>query len=41
MMAMTVDGKIAKTADHFPDWTSKEDKKLFAKIIFITNRQFT
>lgn len=32
MMAMTVDGKIAKTADHFPDWTSKEDKKLFAEI---------
>ena len=31
MMAMTVDGKIAKTSDHFPDWTSKEDKKLFWK----------
>lgn len=30
MMAMTVDGKIAKTSDHFPDWTSREDKKLFA-----------
>lgn len=31
-MAMTMDGKIAKTSDHFPDWTSKEDKKHFAKI---------
>ena len=30
MMAMTADGKIARTSDHFPDWTSKEDKKLFA-----------
>jgi dihydrofolate reductase len=32
MMAMTMDGKIAKNSDHFPDWTSKEDKKYFAKI---------
>jgi len=32
MMAMTADGKIAKSHDHFPDWTSKEDKELFAKI---------
>lgn len=32
MMAMTLDGKIAKTDKHFPDWTSREDKKLFAKI---------
>jgi dihydrofolate reductase len=32
MMAMTLDGKIAKTSDHFPDWTSKEDKKYFAKV---------
>jgi dihydrofolate reductase len=32
MMAMTADGKIAKTSDHFPDWTSTEDKKMFAKI---------
>lgn len=29
---MTLDGKIAKTSDHFPDWTSREDKKRFAKI---------
>ncbi|MDD5489976.1 MAG: dihydrofolate reductase family protein [Candidatus Moranbacteria bacterium] len=32
MMAMTADGKIAKTSDHFPDWTSKEDKKMFASV---------
>lgn len=32
MMAVTADGKIAKSDDHFPDWTSTEDKKLFAKI---------
>ena len=32
MMAMTLDGKIAKTDKHFPDWTSREDKKLFARI---------
>ncbi len=31
IMAMTADGKIAKSSDHFPDWTSKEDKKFFAK----------
>ncbi|MFZ2975485.1 MAG: dihydrofolate reductase family protein [Candidatus Moraniibacteriota bacterium] len=31
IMATTVDGKIAKTATHFPDWTSKEDKQFFAK----------
>lgn len=31
-MAMTVDGKIAKNSDHFPDWTSKEDKKMFMKV---------
>jgi len=32
MMALTADGKIAKSSGHFPDWTSKEDKKLFAQI---------
>ena len=31
MMAITIDGKIARSSDHFPDWTSKEDKKLFWK----------
>lgn len=32
MMAMTVDGKIAKDKTQFADWTSREDKKLFVKI---------
>ena len=32
MMAITADGLIAKSSDHFPDWTSKEDKELFQKI---------
>jgi dihydrofolate reductase len=32
MMAVTMDGKIAKNSDHFPDWTSKEDKKYFARV---------
>lgn len=32
MMAMTADGKIAKSSDHFPDWTSKEDKKMFRAV---------
>jgi dihydrofolate reductase len=32
VMAMTMDGKIAKTSEHFPDWTSREDKKYFAKM---------
>jgi len=32
LMAMTVDGKIGKSDDHFPDWTGKEDKKLFVEI---------
>jgi len=32
VMAMTLDGKIAKNSDHFPDWTSREDKKYFSQI---------
>jgi len=32
MMAVTADGLIAKNSNHFPDWTSKEDKALFQKI---------
>ncbi len=32
MMAVTADGKIAKSSDHFPDWTSPEDKKMFAAV---------
>ena len=35
VMALTVDGKIGKSPEHFPDWTGKEDKKIFAEI---TNR---
>lgn len=29
LMAMTLDGKIAKHANQFADWTSKADKKIF------------
>ena len=29
LMAVTADGKIARNSSHFPDWTSKEDKKVF------------
>ena len=32
MMAVSADGKIAKSSDHFPDWTSKEDKKMFMEV---------
>jgi len=32
LMAQTLDGKIAKHADHFPDWTGRADKRLFVKI---------
>lgn len=32
LMAVTADGKIAKSRNHFPDWTSKEDKKMFAAV---------
>lgn len=28
-MAQTLDGKIAQSADHFPDWTESADKKFF------------
>jgi len=31
-MAITLDGKIGKDSDHFPDWTGKEDKKLFVEM---------
>ncbi|MDA3815393.1 MAG: dihydrofolate reductase family protein [Patescibacteria group bacterium] len=31
VMAVTADGRIAKGSDHFPDWTSREDKQFFAK----------
>ena len=29
LMAQTLDGKIAKDANHFPDWTESADKKFF------------
>lgn len=29
LMAITIDGKIARDKDHFADWTSKEDKLNF------------
>jgi len=29
LMAITADGKIAKTSDQLADWTSKADKKMF------------
>ncbi len=32
LMAMTLDGKIARNDHHFPDWTGSADKKLFVKI---------
>lgn len=32
MMAITVDGKIAKDKSQLADWTSREDKKLFVEI---------
>ena len=31
-MVATLDGKIAKTSDHFPDWSSREDKKMFREV---------
>jgi dihydrofolate reductase len=32
VMAMTVDGKIARHGNHFPDWTGKADKQMFKQI---------
>lgn len=32
IMALTADGKIGRTSDHFPDWTEQADKKLFMSI---------
>lgn len=29
VMAQTLDGKIAQSANHFPDWTESADKKFF------------
>jgi len=32
MVAITVDGKIARSSDHYPDWTGKADKHLYVEI---------
>lgn len=32
VMAMTVDGMIAKDEAHFPNWTGKADKQLFKRV---------
>lgn len=32
LMAMTLDGKIGRSPDHFPDWTGTADKKLFVDL---------
>jgi dihydrofolate reductase len=32
IMAMTVDGIIGVSDDHFPNWTSKSDKRLFKEV---------
>ena len=32
MVAITADGKIARDAGHYPDWTGSADKKLYVEI---------
>ena len=32
MVAITVDGKIARASDHYPDWTGKADKRFYVEI---------
>jgi dihydrofolate reductase len=32
LMALTADGMIARDANHFPDWTSKQDKAMFKQV---------
>ena len=32
MVAITADGKIARDADHYPDWTGSADKKLYVEV---------
>ncbi|MBC2712673.1 MAG: dihydrofolate reductase [Desulfosarcina sp.] len=32
MVAITIDGKIARASDHYPDWTGKADKQLYVEI---------
>jgi dihydrofolate reductase len=36
IMAITADGKIGKNSDHFANWTSPEDKKIFVE----TSKEF-
>ena len=30
LAALTIDGKLARNPAHFVDWTSREDKRIFA-----------
>jgi dihydrofolate reductase len=32
MVAITVDGKIARSTNHYPDWTGKADKRFYVEI---------
>lgn len=32
MVAITADGMIARTSNHYPDWTGKADKQLYVQI---------
>ena len=32
MVAITVDGKIARASDHYPDWTGSADKRLYVDV---------
>ena len=32
LMALTLDGRIAKDLNHFTDWTEKADKRLFVEV---------
>lgn len=32
LMAITLDGRIGKTSEHFVDWAGKEDRKLFVEV---------
>lgn len=32
IMALTVDGKIARHKDHYPDWTGAADKRMFKQM---------
>lgn len=32
MVAITVDGKIAKAPQHYPDWTGRADKRLYVEV---------